>query len=306
MNTKNLYIKNKKKYLQYKKLHIVSGNKYNGGSGDNSNYYVLMIKSKERKSYEFPGGNIDPSDKQMDGTPEQIIQNVSRREFYEETGLDLDINSKIDILNPKSISGRFNTITTINNPTKDLKRHSFNHTDNKPENECIPTSKWEDSAISISKDEPKSNFARWFKLSDVGRTDRGIMWSGVSVLGHVTKVREYDSSKPHEKIELPITKFSHSAIAVIIDEQKITTQPTQSAQHIPYRQSAKNMCQFPSCDKPTYDGKPGFCSKTHRDMAQGPKCQFPGCDCPTYNGRPGFCSIRHRDMARVEKTKTKK
>lgn len=54
-------------------------------------------------------------------------------------------------------------------------------------------------------------------------------------------------------------------------------------------------CRHPGCGKPTFDGKPGFCSERHRDAT----CQFPGCSLPPHEGKPGYCNKTHRDQARA-------
>lgn len=52
------------------------------------------------------------------------------------------------------------------------------------------------------------------------------------------------------------------------------------------------ICQRPGCGKPTFDGNPGFCSRTCRSGGStgGALCARPGCGKPSWNGDPGeFC-----------------
>lgn len=66
----------------------------------------------------------------------------------------------------------------------------------------------------------------------------------------------------------------------------------------PPRMASPEMCQLDGCTQPTYDGKPGYCSRAHRNLVV-PPCQFPGCKRSAYQGKPGFCGIPHRDQARA-------
>jgi len=68
--------------------------------------------------------------------------------------------------------------------------------------------------------------------------------------------------------------------------------------------SAKNnmLCQAPGCNRPTFNGRTGYCSRTCRDkmnltasQSVKYKCQAPGCNRYTFNGQPGYCSITCRD-----------
>mmetsp|Transcript_18731 Transcript_18731/g.35149 ORF Transcript_18731/g.35149 Transcript_18731/m.35149 type:complete len:311 (-) Transcript_18731:163-1095(-) len=56
-------------------------------------------------------------------------------------------------------------------------------------------------------------------------------------------------------------------------------------------------CSRAGCSRPTFNGLPGFCSKTCRDskVAGAAVCSVPGCNRPTWDGRPGFCSKTCRD-----------
>jgi len=59
-------------------------------------------------------------------------------------------------------------------------------------------------------------------------------------------------------------------------------------------------CSRPGCGRPTFDGNPGFCSKTCRsNSTSGPAgalCSRPGCGKPTWDGKPGgFCGKFCRD-----------
>mmetsp|Transcript_84779 Transcript_84779/g.235062 ORF Transcript_84779/g.235062 Transcript_84779/m.235062 type:complete len:416 (-) Transcript_84779:119-1366(-) len=50
------------------------------------------------------------------------------------------------------------------------------------------------------------------------------------------------------------------------------------------------LCQRPGCGKPTWDGNPGFCSRSCRSEGSGNLCMRPGCGKPTWNGQPNqFC-----------------
>lgn len=55
-------------------------------------------------------------------------------------------------------------------------------------------------------------------------------------------------------------------------------------------------CLFPGCSKPTWNGKPGYCSKTHKEQAgvMQTMCSLPGCGQPTFNGLPGYCTREHK------------
>jgi len=67
--------------------------------------------------------------------------------------------------------------------------------------------------------------------------------------------------------------------------------PIAGKSHVP-----SPICSIPACAKPTFDGKPGFCSKTckaagvgHSAASAGPYCHGFGCKKPTFDGKPGFC-----------------
>jgi len=72
------------------------------------------------------------------------------------------------------------------------------------------------------------------------------------------------------------------------------------------------VCKRPGCSKPSYDGKPGYCSRTCKRLdaqqpegprtqaivpiSEAPTCLRPGCTRPTFNGQPGeYCSRSCRD-----------
>lgn len=48
------------------------------------------------------------------------------------------------------------------------------------------------------------------------------------------------------------------------------------------------------CGKPTFNGKPGYCTKNHLH-SPGPAvlCSKFGCSKPTWNGKPGYCNLTH-------------
>mmetsp|Transcript_13879 Transcript_13879/g.31512 ORF Transcript_13879/g.31512 Transcript_13879/m.31512 type:complete len:404 (-) Transcript_13879:45-1256(-) len=65
------------------------------------------------------------------------------------------------------------------------------------------------------------------------------------------------------------------------------------------------ICQKPGCGKPTFDGQPGYCSFTCRDVSTKgastkdgpPTCGRHDCFKPTWDGKPGsFCSKTCRAM----------
>lgn len=62
--------------------------------------------------------------------------------------------------------------------------------------------------------------------------------------------------------------------------------------------ASPEICQLDGCTEPTYDGKPGFCTKEHKDRVV-PLCQFPNCKRSAFRGKPGFCGTTHLNQARA-------
>jgi len=54
------------------------------------------------------------------------------------------------------------------------------------------------------------------------------------------------------------------------------------------------LCNRPGCSQPTFDGKPGFCSRSCKQLAENPGgnvCLTLGCNKPTWNGQANeYCS----------------
>ncbi|CAE7266961.1 unnamed protein product [Symbiodinium sp. CCMP2592] len=57
--------------------------------------------------------------------------------------------------------------------------------------------------------------------------------------------------------------------------------------------SSGQTCKALGCTRPTFDGFPGYCSRTCRNRDK--ICRAVGCERPTYDGQPGYCSKSCRD-----------
>ena len=68
--------------------------------------------------------------------------------------------------------------------------------------------------------------------------------------------------------------------------------------------SSLNRCKYPQCLNLTFDGKEGYCSKTHRDLhtlSSLNRCKYPHCLNLTFDGKEGYCSKTHRDLHKLKK-----
>mmetsp|Transcript_48747 Transcript_48747/g.145653 ORF Transcript_48747/g.145653 Transcript_48747/m.145653 type:complete len:325 (-) Transcript_48747:57-1031(-) len=66
------------------------------------------------------------------------------------------------------------------------------------------------------------------------------------------------------------------------------------------------ICKRPCCNKPTWNGEPGFCSKGCKFKAENPDgpvhvCMVPGCGKPTWNRKPDeYCGKTCRNAAQLD------